>query len=653
MKRRVHPSLRLVGIAMVATAGLLGLSSTAGAIDAPSALTSTPVSPGFAQNWAFNWTAPAADPGNTLTGFQGGVVANAGDTPVGAVSSGTSIPVAAAGTQFFRVRAVQQDDTTSDVTFSDYATLQILVDRTNPAFTSVILVGNPIGTWFGGIPPVGGQRTLKLRPDPCTDLESGLAAGACDDIPWTTDGTFTNHPVTVTDLAGNATTVNTNFKFDATKPKGAPFGQPTGTGTLVAAEPVFEWTPGADLMSGVDHYDVHFRTVAAGVDDPTLFIKIAEKADLGGVGNYTATRDPGIRPTPLPTNEALEWRIRTFDVAGNFKDSAWRDLTIDPTIPPAPSITGGPSAPTQDAAPTFTWQGTENTFRWDVTLVGSQNPARQGGGTATQTTLAALPDGDYTFRVTQITEAGQGSAEATRSFKVDTTPPAAPSIVARPTFPSLGIAPTFVWTTEPGAFSRWTVVNGAGVVVGPIDTPVTSAELPALAEGNYTFQVAQVDPAGNVSPTTTEGFTVIAPLVAPTPEQNARSAFLAALPKQNALRLQPKAGTTLPTLQPLLRWKKGPRGTKLYNLQIFKVTARRGTNKPKVTKVLSRFPRGLTFRAPAKNLSAGTCYVWRVWPYTGTAFTTRPVGVSNFCIAGSKVLRTKAAALRAKNRTKR
>ena len=191
--------------------------------------------------------------------------------------------------------------------------------------------------------------------------------------------------------------------------------------------------------------------------------------------------------------------------------------------------------------------------------------------------------------------------------------------------------------------SHMYVLGATGVVVGPIDTPVTSAELPQLAEGPYTFQVLQIDAAGNVSATTSESFTVIAPLVAPTPAQNARTAFLAALPKQNALRLQPKAGTTLPTLRPVLRWKKGPRGTKLYNLQIFQVTARKGKAKPKVTKVLSRFPRGRQFRPPNRNLKPNTCYVWRVWPYTGTAFTARPVGVSNFCTAGAKTLRAKAA----------
>ncbi len=157
--------------------------------------------------------------------------------------------------------------------------------------------------------------------------------------------------------------------------------------------------------------------------------------------------------------------------------------------------------------------------------------------------------------------------------------------------------------------------------------------------------------AGNASELTSEPFTVLAPLVAPTPAQEKRTAFLAALPKQNALRLLPKAGKTLPTLRPVLRWKRGPRGTKLYNLQVFRVTpGKTAKAKPKVRKVLSRFPRGRAYRAPAKRLKAGTCYVWRVWPYTGTAFTRRPVGVSNFCVASKKVLRKKAKIRAAKIR---
>ncbi len=206
----------------------------------------------------------------------------------------------------------------------------------------------------------------------------------------------------------------------------------------------------------------------------------------------------------------------------------------------------------------------------------------------------------------------------------------------------------FTWAAEPGAYSRWVVIGPSGTpIIGPIDTPVTNAELPPLADGAYSFQVQQIDAAGNVSSATSEPFTVLAPLV---PDPTARTTSGAgtitalALPKQNAARLQPKAGKVLPTLVPVLKWSRGPRGTKLYNLQIFKVTqVKKAGARAKVTKIYSSFPRGLQARAPKKKLAAGTCYVWRIWPYTGRAFTPKPVGVSNFCTASAKVIRAEGA----------
>jgi len=635
MKRRARSFLRFAGIATVAAAGLFAAGSPAFAATVPTGAATGTASPSAKNDpWTFTWTDSTPNvPGAAVT-YEAGFAATAGDAPATptAASSATVQLLPPEGTSYFRVRALEDG-----VPASGYGdAVQVVADRTGPTASGTTLSGTVgVNNWYRG-------TSVTVNPVGCTDA----VAGGCVAPPWTIEGDFHSTPAqtTISDVLGNQSplTITQAFGFDKTKPVS---GIPFAPGALVADEPQFEWTPGSDSVSAVDHYDVVYTKTADFQDDynPTGGTTIASKDDLGGVGNYTATRGQGV--APLPVNTPLKWWIRTTDKAGNVKLSDAFNLTIDPTVPPAPTITSGPNAPTSDPSPTFTWTGAETNFHWEVTLVGSQNPARQGGGNnVTQTTLASLPDGDYTFRVTQITEAGKGSAEAIRSFKIDTTPPAPPVITARPTFPAIGAAPIYAWTTEPGAFSRWSILDAGGnLIYGPIETPVTTAELPPLADGPYTFQVVQIDAAGNVSQAVSEGFTVLAPLVAPTPEDNARTALLAALPKQNALRLQPKAGTILPTLQPVLRWKKGPRGTKLYNLQIFQVTPRKGNARPKVKKVLSRFPRGLQFRAPKRQLKAGTCYVWRVWPYTGTAFTTRPVGVSNFCIAGKKVLRAKAA----------
>ena len=40
----------------------------------------------------------------------------------------------------------------------------------------------------------------------------------------------------------------------------------------------------------------------------------------------------------------------------------------------------------------------------------------------------------------------------------------------------------------------------------------------------------------------------------------------------------------------------------------------------------------------------GTCYVWRVWPYTGTRFTPKPLGFSNYYVAKASVLKKEGRA---------
>jgi hypothetical protein len=608
-----------------AIAGSLIVASPALAVSPPGGLGATTTDNGT--TWVFTWTAPGD--ADATVHYIGGPVTPADPTPTADVTSGSPMTVPADATAF-EVAAVDGSGT------SGYT--PITLDRVPPSISYA----------FGGTPTAGWYSALTITP---TCSEPLTPAAACSPTTWSADGVIPPADTTITDAAGNtATATRPGFSFDGTLPAETdPSGQPAGQllnpgpNALVASEPAFSWTKGYDALSGVDHYDLQYKKAT---DDE--WTTIATVADHNDVGDYTARRDPDLAG-PMPAMTALDWRVRVVDTAGNVYKTPSRRFKIDPTVPPAPAITGGPAAPTQQSSPTFTWTGTQDLYSWDLTAAGNDNPVRQGSGSARSVTINALPDGTYTFRVRQITGSQQAGADATRTFVIDTVAPNPPLITLRPSAPSV-VAPTFAWQGEPGAYSRWTLMSSTGQVLqGPVDTPVTKVTLPTLADGTYTFQVQQIDAAGNVSAPTVEPFTVLAPLVPLSPN----AALLSILPKQNATRLLPRAGKTLPTRRPVLQWHRGPRATKLYNLQIFRVTKGKGKRPPKVRKVLSAFPKGLQLRAPAKTMLPSTCYVWRVWPYTGRVFTPKPVGVSNFCIANSKTLKKAAARAAARKKAAR
>ena len=92
-------------------------------------------------------------------------------------------------------------------------------------------------------------------------------------------------------------------------------------------------------------------------------------------------------------------------------------------------------------------------------------------------------------------------------------------------------------------------------------------------------------------------------------------------------RLRPKAGAVVRTTRPVLRWTRGPRGTSLYNVQVYEVEGSR------LRKVRSAFPTGTRLVLPPhRALRAGRCYAWRVWPYRGSGYTPAPLAVSDFCV---------------------
>ena len=201
---------------------------------------------------------------------------------------------------------------------------------------------------------------------------------------------------------------------------------------------------------------------------------------------------------------------------------------------------------------------------------------------------------------------GDEGAEAVRSFTVNTSPPAAPAITGRPPFPTNNPSPSFSWAMEAGASARWQVLGSGGNVIQTSDTPASSATVSPLPNGAYVFRVVAIDPAGNASAPTSDPFSI-----AGSPPAAKVASLTSLLPHAERRAPEAPGGHDAPHAHAGAAVDKGPKGTTLYNLQLFRVVREAGELPPVVTKV-SRLPRGHRSSAsPASMTLPGTCYVWR------------------------------------------
>ncbi|HET6691485.1 MAG TPA: hypothetical protein VFG74_11545, partial [Miltoncostaeaceae bacterium] len=502
-------------------------------------------------------------------------------------------------------------------------TVAITVDRTPPA--------PPRASFPQPDGDNGWYRTLTVRWT-CSDP----SGASCPATTFTAAGRSQYARQVARDGAGNvsAEAVAGPFNFD----NGAALAAPStpSPGAILTDEPTYVWRNGNDPTSGHARSEVWARWT--GVADQLI----------ARVNAPAARSARNVRTTPLPIRTQIRWFVRFYDRAGNRNDSAARTFTIEPTPPSAaPVVTGGPEGPTNGRAPEFSWSGDAPRYAWSLTADGAEEPSQRGTGPERRAALQPLADGDYTFSVSQVTALGAEGPEATRSFTVDTVAPAVPVLTLRP--PAATTAPAeFAWTTEPGASSRWAVLDPGGRGVrGPADTPTARATIAGLGGGAYTFHVQQIDAAGNASPPADEAFSVGGPAAPPAATRRA-----SVLPAQNAGRLRPRKGARLLTVRPTLRWRKGPASTALYNVQMFRVAG--AGRSPRLVKVLSAFPKGTVLVVPRSVTKAGSCYVWRVWPYTRSKrFTAKPLGISNFCVASKAAIRKARAAGRKARAAKR
>ncbi|HET7531013.1 MAG TPA: Ig-like domain-containing protein [Mycobacteriales bacterium] len=347
---------------------------------------------------------------------------------------------------------------------------------TGPAEGEVVAESSPAFEFAAD--GTGSPATVSCTLDdavaqPCSSDTSELLSNIADGSHTLT--------VTVTDAAGNGTTLVRHFTVDTVAPA-VRIGSGPADGSAVDSGDVsffFSSERAAALSCSLDS-DTFAPCTGSGDDEHSGL------ADGGHV-----------------------WKVEAVDAAGN-STVATRSFTVDTVAPQIVMTTGVADAgATNDTRPTIGFStdgtGTEATAtcavdgRAPVTCADSFQPP------------TALAEGSHTVTV-QVTDAAGNQAQASRTFTVDTTAPSV-SIGAGPANGSAQHVTSahFFFSTESGTSvdcrfdtGDWGLCSGTG-----------DDQVAGLADGAHTWRVRATDRAGNAT-TATRTFTVdtVAPTVA-------------------------------------------------------------------------------------------------------------------------------------------
>ncbi|MBK3804438.1 hemagglutinin/hemolysin-related protein, partial [Azospirillum brasilense] len=226
-----------------------------------------------------------------------------------------------------------------------------------------------------------------------------------------------------------------------------------------------------------------------------------------------ATATPTAGTLSLNPNGTNAVSATATDASGNVSAPGTQTLTIDTTLPDAPTVT---TALSNSTTPTLTGTAEANATV-TVTVGGATYTTTASGSgawsldlaTATPTagSLSLDPNGANPVAATATDAAGNVSSPATHTLTVDTTPPTASVLFDDDSIDAIEQSSTAFTISggEAGAAFTWTItsagggqVSGSGVMSGPT-AQVGGLDLSGLGDGTLTLTLALTDPAGNAS----------------------------------------------------------------------------------------------------------------------------------------------------------
>ncbi|MCW2950767.1 MAG: Large repetitive protein, partial [Thermoleophilia bacterium] len=295
-----------------------------------------------------------------------------------------------------------------------------------------------------------------------------------------------------------------------------------GVTTYTSNTPALDWTDSADAESGLDGYDVFID----GVGSPTTHV--------------TAPTSTWVA-APALSDGAHTLGVRALDNQGNFTNAGAAfpsNFRVDTTAPVAAGSSPANAAFTTDTTPTLGWTASDTNClaRIEVYVDNMVTPVAVASGTELNwTPSTALAEGGHSWKIVAIDAANHATTGATRTFSIDTTPPAAFAMTAPLGGETVRGFINVSWTASSDAGSGLSALTAYEVWVdGSLRTTVgsalTTATVSGITNGVHSIYVRALDLVGNSTVTTSATFTGFGVIPAPTLVSPANGAKLNAVP---------------------------------------------------------------------------------------------------------------------------
>jgi calcineurin-like phosphoesterase family protein len=188
------------------------------------------------------------------------------------------------------------------------------------------------------------------------------------------------------------------------------------------------------------------------------------------------------------------FRVQASNTAGTGSDS--QTWTVDTVAPAAPVISSRPADPSTFTSATFVFADSDPSATFRCSLDGAT-----ASTCSSPKSYSTLSDGTHSFAVTAKDTAGNSSPQTAASWRIDSTPPPAPTISSATPDASGANASFSFGDSDPTATFRCSIDNSAFAAC------TTPAGVGALSDGTHVWGVRAVDTVGNQSSAATETWT--------------------------------------------------------------------------------------------------------------------------------------------------